>query len=59
MIPFPEKVSLDDLRGQPHLRGQLTLDRNTGEVIRWEPSSNNALGRRLRSWLRFARTVET
>jgi len=44
--------------GQPQLRSQLTLDRRTGEVVRWEPYSNNTLGRRVRSWLRFAHTGE-
>ena len=44
--------------GQPHLRSQLTLDRATGEVVRWEPAANNTFGRRLRSWLRFAHTGE-
>jgi uncharacterized iron-regulated membrane protein len=44
--------------GQPHLRSQLALDRATGEVVRWEPASNNTAGRRLRSWLRFAHTGE-
>lgn len=44
--------------GQPQLRSQLTLDRKTGEVVRWEPYSNNTLGRRLRTWMRFAHTGE-
>jgi uncharacterized iron-regulated membrane protein len=44
--------------GQPQLRSQLTLDRRTGEVVRWEPYSNNSAGRRMRSWLRFAHTGE-
>ena len=44
--------------GQPQLRSQLTLDRATGEVVRWEPYVNNTLGRRMRSWLRFAHTGE-
>ena len=44
--------------GQPQLRAQLTLDRGTGEVVRWEPYANNSLGRRMRSWLRFAHTGE-
>ena len=44
--------------GQPQLRAQLALDRATGEVVRWEPYSNNSLGRRMRSWLRFAHTGE-
>jgi uncharacterized iron-regulated membrane protein len=44
--------------GQPQLRSQLTLDRKTGSVVRWEPYSNNSLGRRLRTWFRFAHTGE-
>jgi uncharacterized iron-regulated membrane protein len=44
--------------GQPQLRGQLTLDRKTGEVSRWEPFSSNSPGRRLRTWLRFSHTGE-
>jgi uncharacterized iron-regulated membrane protein len=44
--------------GQPHLRSQLTLVRPSGEVLRWELSSNNSTGRRLRAWLRFAHTGE-
>lgn len=44
--------------GQPQLRAQLALDRATGEVVRWEPYANNPLGRRMRSWLRFAHTGE-
>src|SRR5215212_303454 len=44
--------------GQPQLRSQLTLNRATGEVVRWEPASNNTLGRRMRTWLRFAHTGE-
>lgn len=44
--------------GQPHLRAQLALDRVSGDVVRWEPASNNSAGRRLRSWLRFAHTGE-
>lgn len=44
--------------GQPHKRAQLTLDRQTGEVTRWEPFSSYTAGRRLRSYLRFAHTGE-
>lgn len=44
--------------GQPQLRSQLALNRATGEVVRWEPASNNTAGRRMRSWLRFAHTGE-
>lgn len=44
--------------GQPQKRAQLTLDRRTGEVVRWEPFSGQTPGRRLRSLLRFAHTGE-
>lgn len=44
--------------GQPQKRAQLTLDRRTGEVVRWEPFSSQTPGRRLRSLLRFAHTGE-
>jgi uncharacterized iron-regulated membrane protein len=44
--------------GQPHKRAQLTLNRQTGEVVRWEPFSSYTTGRQLRSILRFAHTGE-
>lgn len=44
--------------GQPQRRAQLTLDRQTGGVVRWEPFSGQSPGRRLRSLLRFAHTGE-
>src|SRR5262245_1342410 len=44
--------------GQPHKRAQLTLDRKTGEVTRWEPFSSYSMGRKLRTFLRFAHTGE-
>ena len=44
--------------GQPQKRGQLTLDRTTGEIVKWEPFSSNTRGRQLRSILRFAHTGE-
>jgi uncharacterized iron-regulated membrane protein len=44
--------------GQPQKRAQLTLDRKTGDVVRWEPFSSLTAGRRARSWLRFAHTGE-
>ncbi len=44
--------------GQPHKRAQLTLNRESGEVVRWEPFTSYTLGRRLRSYLRFAHTGE-
>jgi uncharacterized iron-regulated membrane protein len=44
--------------GQPQRRGQLTLDRATGAVVKWEPFSSNSPGRRMRAYLRFAHTGE-
>ena len=44
--------------GQPHKRAQLTLDRKTGEITRWEPFSSYTTGRKLRTFLRFAHTGE-
>jgi uncharacterized iron-regulated membrane protein len=44
--------------GQPKKRAQLTLNRATGEIVRWEPFSSMTLGRRLRMVLRFAHTGE-
>lgn len=44
--------------GQPHKRGQLTLDRKSGEVVKWEPFTSFTKGRQLRSILRFAHTGE-
>lgn len=44
--------------GQPQKRGQLTLDRASGQVVRWEPFAGYSRGRQLRSLLRFAHTGE-
>jgi uncharacterized iron-regulated membrane protein len=44
--------------GQPQKRGTLTLDRTTGEVMRWDTFAAQTPGRRLRSVLRFAHTGE-
>src|SRR5829696_4933026 len=44
--------------GQPQMRGQLVLDRASGNVVRWEPFSSYTRGRQLRSILRFAHTGE-
>ena len=44
--------------GQPQKRATLTLDRRTGETVRWEPFSSQSPGRRARTWLRFAHTGE-
>jgi uncharacterized iron-regulated membrane protein len=44
--------------GRPDKRAQLTLNRGTGEEVRWEPFSNNSRGRQIRAWMRFAHTGE-
>ena len=44
--------------GQPHKRGQLTLNRQNGEIVKWEPFASFTKGRQLRSILRFAHTGE-
>ncbi len=44
--------------GRPDLRSQLTLDRRTADVIRWEPFSSYNSGRQLRAWFRFVHTGE-
>ncbi len=44
--------------GRPDQRAQLTLDRRSAEIIRWEPFSSYNAGRRLRSWFRFLHTGE-
>jgi uncharacterized iron-regulated membrane protein len=43
--------------GQPHLRDTLTIARS-GEVVSFEPFTNQSLGRRLRSLARFTHTGE-
>jgi sulfite reductase (NADPH) flavoprotein alpha-component len=42
----------------PFARSQLTLNRATADVVKWEPYSENNLGRRLRSWFRGLHTGE-
>jgi uncharacterized iron-regulated membrane protein len=44
--------------GQPQHRSQLTLDRVTGDPIKWEPFASYSTGRKARSYLRFAHTGE-
>jgi uncharacterized iron-regulated membrane protein len=44
--------------GQPQLRGTLTVDRATTNVVRWETFDAQTAGRRLRSFARFAHTGE-
>jgi uncharacterized iron-regulated membrane protein len=55
----PVTFSLDRGNGgQPQHRSQLALDPSTGEVNRWEQYSDYTLGRRMRTWFRFAHTGE-
>ncbi|HEX4947055.1 MAG TPA: PepSY-associated TM helix domain-containing protein [Blastocatellia bacterium] len=44
--------------GEPQKRATLTLDRKTGDVMKWEPFSSFTTGRQLRTFLRFAHTGE-
>ncbi|MEQ1760854.1 MAG: PepSY-associated TM helix domain-containing protein, partial [Vicinamibacterales bacterium] len=44
--------------GQPQRRGTLTVNRASGDVVRWEPFDSQSTGRRLRMFLRFAHTGE-
>lgn len=44
--------------GQPQYRSQLTLDRATAGVVKWEPFASYTPGRQARSVLRFAHTGE-
>lgn len=45
-------------RGRPDLRSQLTLDRATGEEVRWETYASQSPARRVRSWSRWIHTGE-
>lgn len=55
----PLSVSVDSGNGgQPQKRATVVLDRQSGNVIKFEPFSANTRGRQLRSILRFAHTGE-
>jgi uncharacterized iron-regulated membrane protein len=45
-------------RARPDLRGQLTVDRQRGEILRWEPYSSQSRGQKARAWLRWIHTGE-
>ena len=45
-------------RARPDLRGQLTVDRQRGEILRWEPYSSQSRGQKIRAWLRWIHTGE-
>jgi uncharacterized iron-regulated membrane protein/flavodoxin len=42
----------------PFQRSQLTLNRATGDVVKWEPYVSNSTGRKLRTWVRALHTGE-
>lgn len=44
--------------GEPQKKANLTLNRQTGEVIKWEPFTSFGPGRRFRTILRFTHTGE-
>jgi uncharacterized iron-regulated membrane protein len=44
--------------GRPDLKGQLTLNRRTGEVVKWMPYADQSTGQKLRFWARFLHTGE-
>jgi uncharacterized iron-regulated membrane protein len=46
------------LRGRPDQRGELAVDRRSGEVLSWKTSKDETPGRRARSWLRWLHTGE-
>jgi uncharacterized iron-regulated membrane protein len=57
----PDEASFTILRGErgrPDLRAQLTLDRATGEEVRWETYADQSPARRVRSWSRWIHTGE-
>ncbi len=55
----PVTVSIQEPEApHPFARSQLTLDRATGEAVKWEPYTSLVLGRRLRSWVRALHTGE-
>jgi len=39
-------------------RSQLSLNVVTGDIVSWEPYTNNSLGQKMRQWARFAHTGE-
>jgi uncharacterized iron-regulated membrane protein len=43
---------------RPDLRSQLTLDRKTGAVVRYEPYASQNLDRQVRAWSRWVHTGE-
>jgi uncharacterized iron-regulated membrane protein/flavodoxin len=65
MLRFPPRgdgpvtASIQDSDAfHPFQRSQLTLNRATGEVVKWEPYAANSTGRKLRTWVRALHTGE-
>jgi uncharacterized iron-regulated membrane protein len=56
----PWSFSIDTSTGarRPSTRSQLTVDRRTGEVVRYEPYAAQPAGRKAIGWLRFLHTGE-
>jgi uncharacterized iron-regulated membrane protein/flavodoxin len=55
----PVIVSIQEAQPpHPFARSQLTLDRATGEVLKWEPYSSSSPGRKLRTYFRGLHTGE-
>jgi uncharacterized iron-regulated membrane protein len=49
----------DDSSWNQMARSNLTLNAQTGEVVKWEPYQSLNAGRQLRTWARFAHTGES
>jgi uncharacterized iron-regulated membrane protein len=59
-IGAPATFSIDDDSSWNQMaRSNLTLDAQTGEVVKWEPYQSLNAGRQLRTWARFAHTGES
>jgi uncharacterized iron-regulated membrane protein len=55
----PVTAMMDEGQGnRPDLRAQLTFDRRSGELQKWEPYSSYSLGRQLRLWAKPVHTGE-
>ncbi|MCG3150580.1 MAG: hypothetical protein PCFJNLEI_04067 [Verrucomicrobiae bacterium] len=58
-VRLPNTFLIDAGNGaRPDLRGQLTLDPATGEVVKWETLTSQPVGRQVRAWARFIHTGE-
>ena len=56
---IPVSFSIDFSDGtRPDLISRLTLDRKTGEVLRWQTYATESSGQQVRSWIRWIHTGE-